>query len=187
MNIKSMRMPLLLGSLVMVGALAGAAPKTMGHMKNMQHNMSSMDRSFAQKAAMGGLAEVKLASLAETHASSGAVKEFAGRMVTDHTKANNELMEWGRRRSFSMPSAPASTEKKLYNSLSKLRGAAFDRAYMNSMVKDHTMDVAEFTKASQKCSNPELREWAGKKLPVLREHLTMARSTYAGTNTGHRK
>jgi putative membrane protein len=61
------------------------------------------------------------------------------------------------------------------NKLMGLSGDAFDREYMNMMVKDHEKDVKEFEKASTKAKDPDVRAFAAKTLPTLREHLQQAR------------
>jgi putative membrane protein len=61
------------------------------------------------------------------------------------------------------------------NKLSSLSGDAFDREYMNMMVKDHEKDVKEFEKASTKAKDADVRAFAAKTLPTLREHLQQAR------------
>ena len=50
------------------------------------------DKMFVEKAAVGGMFEVKSSQLAQQMATNPNVKAFAGRMVADHTKANQELM-----------------------------------------------------------------------------------------------
>ena len=55
--------------------------------------ISPADRTFAEKAASGGMAEIQAAELAQQRASSPQVKQFAGRMITDHSKANDELAQ----------------------------------------------------------------------------------------------
>ncbi|MFL6664561.1 MAG: DUF4142 domain-containing protein, partial [Rhizobacter sp.] len=56
-------------------------------------SLTGADRKFATQAASDGLAEVALGNLAQQKASSEQVKQFASRMVQDHTNANNELMQ----------------------------------------------------------------------------------------------
>jgi putative membrane protein len=65
-------------------------------------------------------------------------------------------------------------EQELYDRLSKLRGAEFDRAYIDAMVKDHKEDVAHFEAMSRDGSDPDLKAWASKTLPTLKEHLKLA-------------
>lgn len=72
------------------------------------------------------------------------------------------------------------------NKLSSLSGDAFDREYMNMMVKDHEKDVKEFEKVSTKAKDADVRAFAAKTLPTLREHLQQARdiqSRVKGTRT----
>jgi len=60
--------------------------------------------------------------------------------------------------------------------LSGLKGAEFDRAYMTHMVDDHEKDVKAFEQESQSGQDPEVKAWAAKQLPTLREHLSQAKS-----------
>src|ERR1700761_3032661 len=49
------------------------------------------DTAFANKAAIGGMAEVALGKMAASKGISKDVKDFGSMMVMDHGKANNEL------------------------------------------------------------------------------------------------
>lgn len=60
--------------------------------------------------------------------------------------------------------------------MQKASGADFDKQYMREMVKDHAKDVAEFRKAAQKVQDSDLKGWVTKTLPVLEEHLQLART-----------
>ena len=74
-------------------------------------------------------------------------------------------------------------EKALDDRLSKLSGAAFDRAYMKAMVDDHVKDVSEFKKEAKSGTDPEVKAWAAKTLPTLEEHLKMAREANGAVGT----
>lgn len=137
--------------------------------------VSDADREFMRKAAMGNLAEVELGDLAVQRASRPAVKDFGARMVKDHGAANADLTALARTKGVDLPTAPGPEHQAVRDRLSALRGADFDRAYMQEMVRDHTQDVAEFEKASQTASDEDVRAFAAAKLPTLREHLALAR------------
>jgi putative membrane protein len=47
---------------------------------------------------------------------------------------------------------------------------------MNMMLDDHKKDVAEFRKAADKCTEPSLKDFASKTLPVLEKHLDSAKA-----------
>src|ERR1700742_193423 len=53
---------------------------------------SKQDADFVVKAASGGMLEVQLGQLAQTNASSQAVKDFGNMMISDHGKGGEELM-----------------------------------------------------------------------------------------------
>src|SRR6476660_2826914 len=54
--------------------------------------LSDKDKSFMKDAAKGGMMEVEMGKMAQQKGKSADVKKIGGMMVTDHTKANNELM-----------------------------------------------------------------------------------------------
>ena len=139
--------------------------------------LNKMDSQFVTKAAQGGLAEVQLGQLAKDKGSSQAVKDFGDRMVTDHSQANNDLKSIASSKGITVPDAMDTKDKATYDRLSKLSGAQFDRAYMNTMVKDHQTDVTEFRKESQSAKDPDIKSFASKTLPTLESHLEMARTT----------
>jgi putative membrane protein len=58
-------------------------------------SLSVKDKAFMKKAARGGMMEVARGRLAEQNAKSKDVKSFGKRMVTDHSKANDELKSDG--------------------------------------------------------------------------------------------
>ena len=139
--------------------------------------LSSADKTFATEAAHGGLAEVQLGQLAEQKASSPKVKEFAQRMVKDHTEANQELMQLSKTEKLNLPVQPDAKHKTEMNRLSAMSGDAFDTAYMQHMVQDHEKTVADFQKQAQSGTDPGLKSFAQKQLPILEQHLQMAQAS----------
>jgi putative membrane protein len=128
---------------------------------------------FAKDAAQGGMAEVLLGRLAAERASSPDVRAFGQQMVTDHTKANAELMQIAARKNVQLPTEVKSDQKSEQDKLSKLSGADFDKEYVNYMTKDHEEDAEEFQKQSQSGGDAEIKAFAAKALPVIQHHLQM--------------
>ena len=137
--------------------------------------LASSDSSFLRKAAEGGIAEVALGNLAKEKASDPGVKEFAQRMIDDHSKANVELKALANKKGVAVPSEADSKSKKELDRLSKLSGNEFDRAYMKLMVSDHQKDVAEFNKEVNSATDSDVKAFVEKTLPTLQQHLQMAR------------
>ena len=135
------------------------------------------DMAFVKEAAVGGMAEVELGNLAKEKAASNDVKQFGDRMVTDHSKAGDELKAWAQQKNVTLPDKLDPRHQALRDRLARLSGAAFDRAYMREMVTDHQHDVAAFTRESKTEKDADVKAWAGKTLPTLQEHLKLAKDT----------
>lgn len=132
------------------------------------------DREFVNDATQAGLAEVKLGRIGATRASNPKVKAFAKMMVEDHSKANNALTALAAQERVALPKADANHSIEPENKLSKLKGAEFDKEFMDIMVADHKKAVSLFESESKKGENKALRGFAGKTLPTLKHHLQMA-------------
>ncbi len=65
--------------------------------------VSAADQRFAREAAESGMAEVATSQLAMEKAANADVKTFAQRMIDDHTKANQELMQIAASKNITMP------------------------------------------------------------------------------------
>lgn len=142
------------------------------HMDDGAKKMAkSGDDAFAIKAAQGGEAEVKLGKLAAEKASDADVKAFGQQMVDDHTKANEQLKAIASEKGMKLPEEPGPKHQAMYEKLSKLSGAEFDKAYVKNMVKDHEEDVKDFTKESNKGKDEKIKGFATETLPVLQGHL----------------
>jgi putative membrane protein len=149
----------------------------LAHQSNTQSSrrMTMADEEFAKKAAQGGMAEVKLGQLAEEKATNETVKNFAKLMVEDHTKANEKLKEAASKENVTLPTDLDPKDEATYESLSKLSGEAFDRAYARDMVKDHQQDVAEFHREATNGRKEPIKSFAEQTLPTLQKHLKEAR------------
>ena len=162
-----------------VGLLALAPVFAQSSQANSANRMGSADETFVTKAAQGGLAEVKLGTLATQKAANADVKAFGQQMVDDHSKANDELKQLASSKGITLPTDIDAKDQATYDRLSKLSRAEFDRAYMQHMVADHHTDVAEFRHESQRGEDSDVKAWAAKTLPTLEHHLQMAESTDA--------
>ncbi|HEY3067708.1 MAG TPA: DUF4142 domain-containing protein [Methylomirabilota bacterium] len=134
------------------------------------------DREFVREAASGGRLEVELANLALQRSTSNAVRDFAQRLVTDHSAANAELTALAAQKGYSLPQSLNPKHAAVRDRLSALSGAEFDRQYMQEMVSDHNEDIAAFQREAQSGSDPDVKAWAAQKLPTLQQHLALAQT-----------
>lgn len=129
---------------------------------------------FMTKAASGGMMEVQLGQYAQDQGQNQRVKDFGAMMVRDHTKANDELRTLASARNVTLSDSLMPDHKKHVTDLQKRKGAAFDRAYMDMMVKDHQTTIKDFENASNNLPDGEVKAFATRTLPVLRGHLDSA-------------
>jgi putative membrane protein len=148
---------------------------------------SGMQRSklssaeFVKKAGAAGMAEVAAGKLGSQKATSPEVKAYAQKMVTDHSKANKELMAAAKAKNLEVPTEPDMMHKAMMEKFEHQKADAdFDHDFMQQMVRDHEKVVELFQQASTDQNvDAELRSWAKTTLPHLQAHLKDAKALEA--------
>jgi putative membrane protein len=147
------------------------------NMKESQQAISAA--TFIKKASQDGMAELKLASLAQQKSPSDDVKRFAAQMQQDHSKANAELTSIAASKHITVPEALDAEHQKMLTELSGKNGTAFDAAYASHMVSAHQKAVALFREGSQS-PDTAIAAFAAKTLPTLEHHAGMAKDLASG-------
>ena len=154
-------------------------------------------RGFVNEVSMVNHAEIEMAQLASQRAQSPDVKQFAQMMIRDHTKAGNELKQAVSGHDVQMPAHMDDKHQSVMDRLKNLRGAEFDREYMNAMVEGHqdaknlisskandrgaTGTTGTSGTQSTRSDNHDqaldtaVSKWATKTLPTVEQHLQRAR------------
>ena len=127
--------------------------------------LSAKDKAFMKKAAKGGMMEVSMGKMAEQNGQSADVKSFGKRMVTDHSKANTELMALAEKKGVKLE-AEKPSEKW-----------SSDKDYIDMMVKDHEKDLAEFQDEAKNGSDSDLKNFADRTAKIVQKHLDLAKQT----------
>lgn len=141
--------------------------------------------SFAQTVATVDLLEIKLGQVAQTNASLPSVKKFGAYMVKSHTAINASLTKLAAAEKISIPTTLDTKHQAVLNKLSKLKGAAFDKAYIPAMVDGHTKVLAMFKDFCACCTDPGFKKFAKKTTPIIADHLKAAQKVQAEmTKTG---
>jgi putative membrane protein len=143
-----------------------------------QMQVAQEDMDFAMEAAQGGLKEVRLGELAQQQGKAQAVKDFGQRMVQDHGAANDKLKQIAEQKGIELPQdLPEEAQSTLEELQQQQQGSEFDQAYMDEMVSDHEDDAAAFEDYIENAQDQDLRAFAEETLPILQEHLEMAKQT----------
>jgi putative membrane protein len=164
-------------------------------------DISSGDRDFVSELLDVNTAEVQLGTMASERGASADVKQFGQMMVQDHTRAGEELQQIASRHQIPRPGAALDEKHRdLIDRLSKLRGAEFDREYIDAMVQGHQdvidklqarvderdrLAVATGQAERNTSVKPEdagnrveasLNAWAAETLPAVKKHLERAKA-----------
>ncbi|WGQ10124.1 DUF4142 domain-containing protein [Pedobacter gandavensis] len=134
------------------------------------------DSEFATKAAVGGMAEVEFAKLALTKTADAKLKEFATMMVTDHGKANEELIAIAKMKNITLPNGLDEAHQKKLTELTQKTGKDFDKAYTDAMVEGHKSTLDLMKKEAKDGTDNDLKSFASKTEPVVKAHLDMIKA-----------
>ena len=145
---------LLVGAISLTGTVIAA---------DTSSSLSDKDKTFMKKAAKGGMMEVAMGQVAEQKAQSEDVKSFGKRMVTDHSKANDELKSIASKKGVQLPNKEHSTKW------------TSDKAYIDMMVKDHEKDLAEFKEEASSGTDADVKKFADDTSKIIQEHLDLVK------------
>ncbi|WP_350646842.1 DUF4142 domain-containing protein [Pseudomonas sp. HY13-MNA-CIBAN-0226] len=145
---------------------------------------AATSNDFVDNAAAGGIAEIETSRLALEKSSSADIKAFANMMITDHSKANDELAALARKNDIEVPDT-TTLVKQAKEKILEVRDESFDAAYANNQVKAHEETIELFKKEANTVTDDklkgatELKAFAQKMLPALEKHLAEAKKLQA--------
>jgi putative membrane protein len=161
-------------------APAGQAPGQNPNMDPQMNGMqaagqpSPMDRMFVTKAMQGSMAEVQLGQLTLQKTNNEQVKQFAQRMIDDHTKLNEQMKPVAQQLGVTVPDQVSKNDRKTMAKLQSLSGSAYDQAYIKDMVKDHKQDLNQFQMEASSGQDQTVKDAANQGSKVIAGHLQMA-------------
>jgi putative membrane protein len=153
-----------------------ANPSMNPQMNGMQANgqPSALDSLFVKKALQGGIAEVQLGQLTLQKSNNDQVKQFAQKMIDDHTKLGDQMKPVAQQVGVSVPTEPSKKDKQTMAKLQALSGSAYDQAYIKDMVKDHKQDLSDFQMEASNGQDPAVKDAATQGSQIISQHLQMA-------------
>ena len=133
--------------------------------------VDSSDVKFANKAAIGGMAEVALGKLAQQKSKNSQIQNFGMMMVTDHGKANDTLTAIAKKKSIMLPDSVDAEHKQKMDDLSKMSGKDFDKAYVEAMIDGHKKTLKLMQDEASNGKDADLKAFAAKTAPTVQMHL----------------
>ena len=137
--------------------------------------LNKADQKIVAGMAQANIAEIEAGKLALANSQNPEVKAFAQQMVDDHTKALNDVKALAEAKGVTIPTEQDAKHKAMAAKLSKMTGAAFDKAYMKQAgLDDHKAVHAKLKKDQAQAKDPDVKALAAKMIPTVEQHLHSA-------------
>ena len=135
-------------------------------------------QDFADKAAKSDAFEIAAAKLAKTNAESADVKKFAATMIDAHTGSTAKIKAAAAEASPAIKPDPTLTsdQQSKLDDLGKLKGADFDKAYIDGQISAHEDALSLMKDYAANGDTPSLKTAAGEIAPVVQKHLDMVKA-----------
>lgn len=165
-------------NVVLVAALTAATPLFAQSLPektgiNSAIGVAPSSQDFVKIVAISDMYEMEAAKLAQQRADQ-ASQTFATRMLADHMATTNELKAIATKANITVPTQLDSAHQSKLDTLKNLQDQAFDREYDKQQIDAHRDAVDVFQRYAEKGDNPDLKAFAAKYLPKLKDHLTQA-------------
>jgi putative membrane protein len=174
MTLKLNRTAIIISSLLLATpALAQSVGEKTG--VNATLGISPTTADFVKEVAISDMFEIESNKLGQDKGNA-AEKSFAAMMVTDHTKTSTELkglVSSGKVKA-ELPTALDDSHQKKLDKLKSETGKDFSSDFNAMQLSAHKDAVSLFERYAKGGENADLKSWAGKTLPTLKHHLSMA-------------
>jgi putative membrane protein len=144
-----------------------AAPSATPRAKATTKTLSEKDMKFLRGAASSGGWETATGRSAEQKAQNSATKEVAARMIADHSKTNQEMVDLGKKKGLEISTEGVKAQQ--------ITGSDFDKRYLDLVVQDHQEEISVFEKEVKSGDDADIKSWAAKTLPTIKQHLALAK------------
>jgi putative membrane protein len=141
---------------------------------NGNGGVQTADHEFMGRAAQEGIARFQLAYLALQNAKSEEVKAFARQVLADYYKSQPALIDIATQQFVELPTEKDPKQQAVFDSLSQLHGEAFDKAYIEAMLKGQRSGLSQLKQEAKKGNNQSVINWANQTLPVLQDQFKEA-------------
>lgn len=143
---------------------------------NLKPSDDTATSNFLIKAAEAGWVEEEAGNKAMAKATTSAVKNFASIIAQDHMKSNEKIRLMAAHRGVNLPLDTPQQKMKIMAKMFQERGKAFDRAYLDMMIKDHQEAIFLFENSKLLVEDEEVKNFIANIIPKLKMHLDSAQS-----------
>jgi len=141
-----------------------------------QSQVSKKDRDYMADIAHANLSEISAGQMALQKSQNSDVKQFAQKMIDDHTKAEDELKQLADAKGVTLPTEPDMKHKTEAKTMKMMSGNTFDKEYIkHGGVADHEATQKLLQKVEKNAQDQDLKAYAAKTVQTVDEHLAMAK------------
>lgn len=135
--------------------------------------LSEESRRFVNETAMGNMYEIDASRIALERSKSSDVKEFAQKMIDEHTESEDDLRDalMQTDAAVAIPASLGVDHVAMIDALKNASDREFDRRYIDQQVEAHTHTVDAMQDYARSGDNSALRNFADKTASVVRMHL----------------
>jgi putative membrane protein len=152
-----------------------------------QDKMSNDDASAMKQVAQANLNEISAGKTGVEKAQSPDVKQFAQKMIDEHSRMLEEMKALAKRKDVALPQDANMKDMAQMKLMERKSGADFDREFMEHMVKEHEKTLKDVQNIAAKAKDAEFKAALQKATPKIKEHLELAqrisKSAAAGSSS----
>lgn len=171
-------------------AAQGSAPATsMPNLTTLGEAPGGMattgDGALMSDLAHANIDEIESAKLALARSKNAQVREFAQKMLDEHSAAQAQLETLAKANGVKLPAKTYLMQKSTAAMLKVMRGKAFDKEYIkHGGVNAHKNTLVLLQRVSLEAVDPELKSLGANMRPVVEQHLKMAQQLQASLKSG---
>ncbi|MCA2225483.1 DUF4142 domain-containing protein [Nonomuraea aurantiaca] len=144
-------------------------------------DLNEQDRTFLRQAHQGNLAEIQAGQAAQDKGASHAVRELGAKLISDHTKMDDDVSRVAKQAGVDLPTQPSAAQRRQLGEVAGKSGEAFDRAWLAAQIAGHRQSLANGAKELRKGSSPEVKKLATDAKPIVQMHLDLLQEAKGGT------
>jgi len=133
------------------------------------------DEGFIREVSTDNQMQIQLAQLARDRAKNNQVRQLAEQEISDHTQMQNRWKAMASRNGITLREGMGPMHKEKITDLQKVKGNNFDKAYIITMIQQHSDEVSYWQKEGRDTQTAEVRRLVNADLPTLERHFNEAK------------
>ncbi|MET8677156.1 DUF4142 domain-containing protein [Streptomyces sp. NPDC004647] len=156
---------------------ADLSPSAVQRSQSGLQGTTEVDKVFLVKVRQAGLWEIPAGRLAQTHASSEAVRRAGDHLIDGHSKLDQLVREDAKMLGVQLPDKATAEQQGWVDQLDNARGAEFDRLFANVLRASHGKIFATIGEVRAATQNDLIRRHARQANQTVLDHMEVLEDT----------